>query len=132
MDLDFCAFDPSRALESILSCDARQIVTRTNSLPPYLALEAMAQTCGMHLRYLHDFRIQAYLVSVADLLYAPGLGAKPLTIRADITARTKAGASYAVTVDDGPACRILIGMNAASDSPDTFFQSRFACLSTIS
>ena len=92
----------------------------------------MAQTCGMHLRYLLDFRIQAYLVSVADLLYAPGLGAKPLTIRADITAMTKAGASYTVTVNGGPACRILIGMNAASDSPDTFFQSRFACLSTIS
>ena len=132
MDLDFRAFDPSRALESILSCDARQIVTRTNSLPPYLALEAMAQTCGMHLRHLHDFRIQAYLVSMSDLLYDPDLGAKPLTIRADITAETTAGASYAVTVNDAPPCRILIGRHAASDSPDTFFQSRFKCLSTIS
>lgn len=132
MELEFLAFDPSRALEAILACDARQIVTRTKSLPPYLALEAMAQTCGMHLRQLHDFRVQAYLVSVADLLYAPGLGAEPLTIRADITAETKAGASYAVTVNDGPACRILIGMHAASDTPDTIFQSRFACLSKIS
>jgi len=132
VDLDFSAFDPSMALESIVSCDARQIVTRTKSLPPFLALEAMAQTCGMHLRRRHDFRIEAYLVSVADLLYAPDLGAKPLTIRADLTAETKAGASYAVKVTDGPACRILIGMHAASDSPDTIFQSRFTCLSKIS
>ena len=102
-----------------------QIVTRTKSLPPYLALEAMAQTCGMHLRHLHDFRIQAYLVSVSDLLYAPDLGVEPLTIRADITAETTAGASYAVTVNDAPACRILIGRHAASDSQDTIFQSRF-------
>jgi len=132
MDLDFSAFDPSRALEAIVSCDAQQIVTRTESLPPYLALEAMAQTCGMHLRRRHDFGIEAYLVSLADLHYAPDLGAQPLTIRADLIAETKAGASYAVKVNEGPACRILIGMHASSDSPDTIFQSRFKCLSKIS
>jgi len=128
LDLDFSNFDPSMALEAILFCDERVIVTRTPSLPPYLALEAMAQTCGMHLRHRHGFRIQAYLVSVADLLYAPDLGTEPLTIRASMIAETKAGASYAVTVDYGPACRILIGQEARPNFLDTFFQSRFTCL----
>lgn len=116
------------ALDAILFCDEREITTRTPSLPPYLALEAMAQTCGMHLRHRHGFRIQAYLVSVADLLYAPDLGAGPLTIRASMIAETKAGASYVVTVDGGPACRILIGKDARPTSLDTLFQSRFTCL----
>jgi predicted hotdog family 3-hydroxylacyl-ACP dehydratase len=116
------------ALDAILFCDEREIVTRTPVLPPYLALEAMAQTCGMHLRHRHSFRIQAYLVSVADLLYAPDLGTEPLTIRASMIAETKAGASYAVTVDDGAACRFLIGQEARPNFLDTFFQSRFKCL----
>ena len=72
MGLDFSGFDPALALDAILSCDKREIVTRTRSgLPPYLALEAMAQTCGMHLRRRHDFMVHAYLVSMADLLYPP-------------------------------------------------------------
>ncbi len=131
MDLDFSTFDPSTALAAIVSCTKREIVARTPSLPPYLALEAMAQACGMHLRHCHDFRIQAYLVSVSDFLHAPGLGDRPLLIRASLTAETTAGASYLVTVDDGPTCRILIGRQV-SDQPDTFFRSRFTCLSKAS
>ena len=127
MGLDFSAFDPSMALTAIVSCTKNEIVARTPSLPPYLALESMAQACGMHLRHRHDFRIQAYLVSLSDLLHAPGLGDRPLTIRATLTAETTAGASYLVTVDDAPACRILIGRQP-SDQPDTFFRSRFTCL----
>ena len=127
MDLDFSTFDPSTALAAIVSCTQREIVARTPCLPPYLALESMAQACGMHLRHLHDFRIQAYLVSVSDYVHAPGLGQSVLTIRATLTAETTAGASYTVTVDDAPACRILIGRQA-SDQTDTFFRSRFSCL----
>jgi len=131
MDLDFSAFDPARALEAILHCDARQITTRTaKALPAYLALEAMAQTCGLHLRHRHDFRVQAYLVSLADLPYVSGLGVDPLTIRATLDAETKAGASYSVTVDDCPAGRILMGRHGFSDAPDTLFRNRFACLSS--
>jgi hypothetical protein len=127
MDLDFSSFDPSTALAAIVSCTESEIVARTSCLPPYLALEAMAQACGMHLRHLHDFKVQAYLVSVSDLVDTPGREDMPLTIRASLTAETTAGASYLVTVDDGPACRILIGRQA-SDQTDTFFRSRFSCL----
>lgn len=130
MDLDFSSFDPSSALAAIMYCDEREIVARAPALPPYLALESMAQTCGMHLRHRHDFRIQAYLVTIDDLLHVPGPSA-PMVIRAAITAETTAGARYAVTVNDAHACRILIGRQA-SDVPDTFFRSRFACLSKAS
>lgn len=130
MDIGFSTFDPSLALDAILHCDEHEIVTRTPALPPYLALESMAQTCGMHLRHRHDFRIKAYLVAIDDLLHVPGQS-PPLVIRAAITAETTAGASYAVTVNDAHACRILIGRQA-SDMPDTFFRSRFACLSKAS
>ena len=131
MDLDFSSFDPSRALEAILHYDACQITTRTaKDMPPYLALEAMAQTCGLHLRQRHDFRVQAYLVSMADLPYAPGLGDEPLTICATLDAQTSAGASYSVTVNDSPAGRITMGRQGIADAPDTFFRNRFACLSS--
>ena len=129
MGLDFSGFDPALALDAILSCDEREIVTRTRpGLPPYLALEAMAQTCGMHLRRRHNFKIQAYLVSLDDLVHVPETRTPSLTIRASMMAETKAGARYEVSVNDAPACRILIGRQA-NDRPDTFFRSRFACLS---
>ena len=131
MDLDFSAFDPSIALDAILFCDESEIVTHAPALPPYLALEAMAQTCGMHLRHRHDFRIQAYLVSMDDLLHDPEPSSTPLTIRAVMIAETKAGARYTVSINDAPACRILIGRQE-SDHPDIFFRSRFACLSKAS
>lgn len=131
MDLDFSSFDPSSALEAILHYDARRITTRTTKdMPPYLALEAMAQTCGLHLRHRHDFRVQAYLVSMADLPYAPGLEDEPLTIRATLDAETKAGASYSVSVNDCPTGRITMGRHGFVDAPDTFFRDRFACLSS--
>lgn len=131
MGLDFSGFDPALALDAILSCDKREIVTRTRSgLPPYLALEAMAQTCGMHLRRRHDFMVHAYLVSMADLLYPPTLGEKALTIRATLTAETSAAASYTAQIDDGPACRMLMGRNTPSDTPDNLFRTRFKRLCT--
>jgi hypothetical protein len=131
VDLDFSSFDPSRALEAILHCDARQITTRTaKSLPAYLALEAMAQTCGLHLRQRHDFRVQAYLVSMTDLPYVPGFGVEPLTISATLDAETRAGASYSLTVNDDPAGRIVMGRHGFTDAPDTLFRNRFACLSS--
>lgn len=133
MDLDFSAFDPSRALKAILHCDTRRITTRTEeALPPYLALEAMAQTCGLHLRHRHDFRVQTYLVSMAGVSHAPGLGAEPLTIEASLDAETKAGASYSVSVDGRPAGRITMGRGGFTDAPDTLFRTRFACLNSTS
>ncbi len=133
MDLDFHAFDPSTALEAILFSDARRITTRTaKSLPAYLALEAMAQTCGLHLRHRHEFRVQAYLVSMTDLPYAPGLGDEPLTICAALDAETRAGASYSLTVNGAPAGRIVMGRHSFADAPDTLFRNRFACLSSTS
>jgi hypothetical protein len=129
--LDFSGFDPALALDAILSCDEREIVTRTRpDLPPYLALEAMAQTCGMHLRRRHDFMVQAYLVSMADLRYPPALGEEALTIRAALTAETTAAAAYTVHIDDGPAFRMLMGRHTPSGTPDNLFRTRFERLCT--
>jgi len=129
--LDFSGFDPALALDAVLSYDEHEIVTRTRpGLPPYLALEAMAQTCGMHLRRRHDFMVQAYLVSMADLLYLPALGDKALTIRAALTVETTAAAAYAVHIDNGPSCRILMGRHTPSGTPDNLFRSRFERLCT--
>lgn len=131
MGLDFSGFDPAQALDAILFCDDREIMTRTRpGLPPYLALEAMAQTCGMHLRRRHDFMVHAFLVSMADLLYPPALGEKALAIRATLTTETTAAASYTVQIDDGPACRLLMGRNTPSDTPDNLFHTRFKRLCT--
>lgn len=131
MGLDFSGFDPALALDAIQSCDEREIVTLTRpGLPQYLALEAMAQTCGMHLRRRHDFLVQAYLVSVADLLYPPALGEEALTIRAALTAETTAAAAYAVQIDNGPSCRMLMGRHTTSGTTDNLFRTRFERLCT--
>jgi len=125
-------FDPSLALKAVVSCDDREIEVRTTAgLPPYLALEAMAQACGMHLRRRRDFRVRAFLASVSDLVHEPGLGEAPLTIRAVLTAETAAGAAYSVTVEGGPSCRMLMGHEARNE-PDTFFRRRFEALCTPS
>ena len=126
------AFDPSLALGCIVSWDEHGIVARSRGgIAPSLALEAMAKACGMHLRRLQGFAARAFLASVSDLSLAPSLGSVPLTIRATLTARTSAGAAYDVTVDGGPACRMLMGFEAL-EYPDTFFRERFEALCTPS
>lgn len=126
------AFDPSLALGCIVSWDEHGIVARSRSgIDPSLALEAMAQACGMHLRRLQGFAARAFLASVTDLTTDSSLGSAPLTIRATLTARTSAGASYDVAVDGGPSCRMLMGFEA-QEHPDTFFRERFEALCTPS
>ena len=74
-------FDPSTALAAILSCDPENIITRTPpDLPPYLLLEALAQTCGMHLRFRRHFLVDVFLASATDLVYKEHPA--PITIRA--------------------------------------------------
>ncbi|GAB6112210.1 hypothetical protein [Desulfomicrobium salsuginis] len=129
---DFSAFDPSVALDAVVSCDAREIVARTAAgLPPYLALEALAQACGLHLRRRHDFAIRSFLASVSDLVHDPGLGRSPLTIHATLVAETSAGAAYNVVTDDTRVCRMVMGHTPLA-SPDTFFRQRFEALCTRS
>lgn len=129
---DFSAFDPSVALDAVVSCEAREIVARTAAeLPPYLALEALAQACGLHLRRRHDFAVRAFLASVSDLVHVPGLGRSPLTIRAALVAETSAGAAYDVVTNGAPACRMLMGHTPLA-FPDTFFRQRFEALCTRS
>lgn len=131
-DADFSAFDPTMALDAVVSCDEREIVARTAAeLPPYLALEALAQACGLHLRRRHDFAVRAFLASVSDLVHDPGLGRSPLTIRATLVAETSAGAAYDVVTDGVPTCRMLMGHTPLA-SPDTFFRQRFEALCTRS
>jgi len=124
MVLDFSSFDPSVALAAVESCDDSGIVTRTApGLPPYLALEAMAQSCGLHLRKRHDFRIQAFVASMSSLNGDLLAGEFPLTIRARLVSETAAAASYEVGAEDGPACRMTMGF--AASAADNLFRNRF-------
>lgn len=132
MALDPSAFDPTRALEAIMRCDRQGITTRMQPhLPEGLILEALAQTCGMHLRFRHDFAVTAYLVRLTNLVCTATMAGSGV-IRATATAQTAAAMSYAVEVEDGPSCRILMGFHPASAAPDTFFLDRFRCLSSPS
>lgn len=128
----FSDFNPSLALEAVVSWTDRELVARTAAgLPPYLALEAQAQACGLHLRRRHAFRVRAYLASVTDLVHEPGQGGLPLTIRTTLVSETPAGAAYDVSANGGPACRMLMGHTPLA-SPDTFFRERFEALCTRS
>lgn len=132
MALDFSAFDPGLALEAILRCDNQGIMTRMRSdLPEGLILEALAQTCGLHLRFRHDFAVTAYLVRLTNLLCTTNMSGSGV-IRATATAQTAAAMSYELAVEDGPSCRILMGFHPAPAAPDTFFLDRFQCLSSPS
>lgn len=130
---DFTArFDPALALWRIEDCSATATTARTRPNPPaYLILEALAQTCGMHARWLHDFREQVFLVSLAGLVYPEDHGATGCVIRAELTGQTGAAFSYAARLDNGPACRVTMGrLPAATDT--TLFRERFQCLTTPS
>jgi len=130
---DFTArFDPALALWRIEACSATAITTRTKPNPPdYLILEALAQTCGMHARWLHDFREQVFLVSLAGLVYPDDHGAAGCLVQAELTGQTGAAFSYAARLDNGPACRVTMGR--LPTAPDTtLFRERFQCLITPS
>lgn len=123
--MDLSTFDPSQALGAILTCDLEHIVTRTSpNLPPYLILEALAQSCGMHLRFRHDFFIDAFLASTKDLIHRDYPA--PVVIEARLTAETSAAASYEVRVNGNAPCRMLMGYRPAPEN--TFFRDRFQCL----
>lgn len=130
MDLDFSQFNPSQALQAILKYDQKTILTRTaQSLAPYLHLEALAQSCGLHLRFVHDFYIQAFLVSISNLDYDPLYCQKKWIIEAQLTAMTPSGARYVVQTQADHAV-IIMGYNHLAE-PDSYFQQRFQCLSTL-
>lgn len=132
MDLNLVCFDPSRAVQRIMHWDAHSLTARTAAgIGPHLALEAMAQACGLHLRHRHAFRVRAYLAAISDLVHEPVLGSEPLTIRATLTSETTTAAAYALRVDDKPGCRMVMGFSDL-DAPDTFFRHRFERLCTPS
>lgn len=127
----FAAFDPSLALARIFRIDQTGITTSTpQTMPPFLNIEALAQTCGLHLRWVHDFHVQAYLLSLSGLTCPDLPPVLPMTIRATLLTRTATAARYAVCIDGGPDCEILMGMRPSPD--DTFFRARFQCLRTPS
>lgn len=134
MDLIFADFDPAQALDAIVSWDQTRITTRTApDLPAYLNLEALAQTCGLHLRRRNDFRIQAFLVSVTGLVYPPSAVQAAWTITACLQTETSNGAGYQVEIDGLTGCRLVMGRR---DLPpghvETCFQERFQWLCTRS
>lgn len=124
MDMNFCHFDPSLALAAITACDSQKIQTRTKAdLPPWLALEALMQTCGLHLRHMHAFRIQTYLVSVADIVCTPNMGTEALLIEAILDTQTTAAARYTVRLPGSPQGCVLMGYHP--DTTGTILQTRF-------
>lgn len=130
---DFAArFDPALALWRIEDYSATAIVARTKPNPPdYLILEALAQTCGMHARWLLDFREQIFLVSLAGLVYPEDHGSAGCLVQAELTGQTSAAFSYTARLDNGPDCRVTMGrLPAATDT--TLFRKRFQCLTTPS
>lgn len=134
MDIVFSAFDPSQALDSILRWDEREMMAQTPVSPsPYLNLEALAQTCGLHLRRRNDFRVQAFLVSVSDLAYPGDAVRAAWTITARLRTETAGGAGYDVEINGVPGGTVVMGRR---DLPrggiDTFSQERFQWLCTRS
>lgn len=132
MDLDFSQFNPATVLEAILEYDQEKIIGRTPArLAPYLHLEALAQCCGLHLRYIHNFQIQAFLVSMTDLGYDLTQIQTGWTIKACLTAQTPTAARYALRVHNGTNCVITMGYKQLKIM-DNFFKDRFLWLSTRS
>lgn len=134
MEVVFDFFDPSLALQDILWCSGTEILTRTRpDLPPYLGLEALAQTCGLHLRRRHEFLVQVYLASMARISW-PKPTMPVRAIHAVLTEETATAARYLLDLNGGPGGEILLSHRALKpENPArTFFQERFRCLRTRS
>lgn len=130
MDLNIYQFDPSCALEAILDYGPKKILCCTPQRPaPYLHLEALAQSCGLHLRYIHNFQVQAFLVSIANLTYPLDQAQECWTITATLCAHTSTAALYTVSFLHDCTCTITMGYQDR-ETVDTYFQDRFLWLST--
>jgi len=122
----FSRFNPSLALDRIIRVSADTIVTQTSDLSDYLLLEALAQSCGLHLRWKHDFQVAAYLVSCSDLTL-PAANCSPQQITATLANQTSTAACYTVTVSpDKLRGTIIIGYAPATYQEH--FARRFECL----
>lgn len=130
MELDISAFDPRTALRTIVRFDDDEIEAGTAPhLPPFLALEAVTQTCGLHLRFRHGFRVRVVVVRISDLAVPPDLGQDSLTIRATLLGETATAGRYAVRINEGSACTVIMSKEGL-DGPDLIFKERFQCLNT--
>lgn len=126
----FFEFNPSRVVHRINSCTDDELQSETGVLPFVSLLEAMAQSCGLHLRWRHAFLVNAYLVSCSSLTLPPAVGPYPAQhIHARCISVTSQAALYEVLVMPlSLRCRMLVGY-----APSVFqehFHHRFQCLTS--
>ncbi|GAB1409454.1 hypothetical protein MASR1M90_06080 [Desulfovibrionales bacterium] len=123
-------FDPSLALDRITTCHATGLSAYTNALHPGLVLEAMAQACGLHVRWSHGFTVQAYVVSMRGLSYpTPRSGMR--SVQAQVLGRTTSAWTYQVQLDGHAMGQITLGHAPfADDRLCQFYSRRFHALCT--
>ena len=91
-------------LDAIIDCTATTLTAEKHfsNAPAYLALEAMAQTGGMHFRHCMNFSRHAFLLSIQETSILPsnllsGLAKTTVTQ----TARTDSTAAYTIKFSCG-------------------------------
>lgn len=124
-------FDPTLALSCIRSCTATSLKAETLASCPALILEAQAQACGLHLRWSHNFTVQAYVLSVRNLHY-PEPGVAVGHIQTHVLERTASAWSYAVHLHNQEPGHITLGHAPlpTGDPLQHYFYTRFHALCT--
>lgn len=128
-------FDPTQALACITYCDAMSLVAQPRPhASPTLVLEALAQACGMHVRFCHMFAVQVYVASMTKLCCPVSRCADACQLCAQLMGRTSSACTYAVQVDGTEAGQIIMGYAPVpGDDPlRILFQTRFHILCTRS
>lgn len=123
-------FDPSQALERISHYNSTSLVARTKcNLPDYLLLESLAQACGMHARWLLNFKSHVFLLSLAQCTCPDKQNIQAWTIQATLKAQTTQALRYDACLNNGPVCTVTLGCQPTT-AQAIFFRERFQCLTT--
>lgn len=134
MGLGFATqFDPSQAVWRIDNYTPTTITAQTKpNLPAYLVLESLAQTCGLHARWLFDFKVHIFLVSLAHCICPEGQNTQSWTIQATLKAQTTQALRYSACLNNDSDCTVTLGCQPtpATTAQTNFFRERFQCLTT--
>lgn len=120
-------FDPSQAIARIRAFTPTHLNAEARGGSPAMLLEALAQACGLHVRWRSQFLMHTRLVSMGNVCLRPACGTRVIV---RICAETSQGVGYLVEADFLTAAATVTLALVPATTPQTLFQKRFQWLAS--